>query len=107
MSLSFPIQLLLVEDDAGDALLVESLLAGVAPNVDVMRVERLQEAAEMLPGGIDCVLLDLGLPGRDGARGGRAPARRRARRGDRRADRASATSSAASMRSRAGPRTTS
>lgn len=62
MSLSFPIQLLLVEDDPGDALLVESLLAGVAPNVDVLRVERLQEAAEMLPGGIDCVLLDLGLP---------------------------------------------
>jgi len=62
MSLSFPIQLLLVEDDPGDALLVESLLAGVAPNVDVIRVERLQEAAEMLPGGIDCVLLDLGLP---------------------------------------------
>jgi serine phosphatase RsbU (regulator of sigma subunit) len=62
MSLSFPIQLLLVEDDPGDALLVESLLAGVAPNVDVMRVERLREAQEMLPGGIDCVLLDLGLP---------------------------------------------
>ena len=62
MSLSFPIQLLLVEDDPGDALLVESLLGGVAPNVDVLRVERLQEAEEMLPGGIDCVLLDLGLP---------------------------------------------
>ncbi len=64
MSLSFPIQLLLVEDDPGDALLVESLLAGVAPNVDVTRVERLQEAAEMLasPPGIDCVLLDLDLP---------------------------------------------
>jgi serine phosphatase RsbU (regulator of sigma subunit) len=62
MSLSFPIQLLLVEDDPGDALLVESLLAGVAPNVEVMRVERLQEAEEMLAGGIDCVLLDLGLP---------------------------------------------
>lgn len=62
MSLSFPIQLLLVEDDPGDALLVESLLAGVAPNVDVTRVERLQQAEAMLPGGIDCVLLDLGLP---------------------------------------------
>ncbi len=62
MSLSFPIQLLLVEDDPGDALLVESLLAGVAPNVDVMRVDRLQQAEEVLPGGIDCVLLDLGLP---------------------------------------------
>ena len=64
MSLSFPIQLLLVEDDPADALLVETLLAGVAPNVDVTRVERLREAAEMLssPPGIDCVLLDLGLP---------------------------------------------
>lgn len=62
MSLSFPIQLLLVEDDPGDALLVESLLAGVAPNVDVTRVGRLQEAEELLAGPIDCVLLDLGLP---------------------------------------------
>lgn len=64
MSLSFPIQLLLVEDDPGDALLVESLLAGVAPNVDVTHVERLQQAEELLssPPGIDCVLLDLGLP---------------------------------------------
>lgn len=64
MSLSFPIQLLLVEDDAGDALLVESLLAAVASNVDVTRVERLQQAEELLasPPGIDCVLLDLGLP---------------------------------------------
>jgi len=64
MSLSFPIQLLLVEDDPGDALLVESLLADVAPNVDVTRVERLQQAEELLasPAGVDCVLLDLGLP---------------------------------------------
>lgn len=62
MSLSLPIQLLLVEDDPGDALLVQSLLAGVAPNVDLLRVERLREAEEMLPSGIECVLLDLGLP---------------------------------------------
>ena len=65
MSVSLPIQLLLVEDDAGDALLVQSLLQGAAPNVDVMRVETLREAEEMLssnPPSLDCVLLDLGLP---------------------------------------------
>ena len=90
MSLSFPIQLLLVEDDAGDALLVESLLAGVAPNVDVTRVERLREAAEMLssPPGIDCVLLDLGLPDAIGLEAAASGCGRGAGRGDRRADRA-------------------
>lgn len=65
VSVSLPIQLLLVEDDAGDALLVQSLLAGAAPNVDVVRVSTLREAEEMLasnPPAFDCVLLDLGLP---------------------------------------------
>lgn len=65
MSVSLPIQVLLVEDDAGDALLVQSLLQGAAPNIDVLRVETLREAEEMLssnPPTLDCVLLDLGLP---------------------------------------------
>lgn len=62
MSVSLPIQLLLVEDDAGDALLVQSLLAAAAPNVDVTRVATLREAEELLPAALDCVLLDLGLP---------------------------------------------
>jgi serine phosphatase RsbU (regulator of sigma subunit) len=57
-----PVQLLLVEDDAGDALLVEAQLMEAAPQVEVVRVATLREAAELLPGGIECVLLDLGLP---------------------------------------------
>lgn len=69
MSVSLPLQLLLVEDDPGDALLVESLLAGAAPSIDVSRVATLREAEEMLPGGMDCVLLDLGLPDAMGLEG--------------------------------------
>lgn len=72
VSVSLPIQLLLVEDDAGDALLVQSLLADAAPHVDVTRVETLREAEEMLssnPPTLDCVLLDLGLPDAMGLEG--------------------------------------
>ncbi|HYV17321.1 MAG TPA: SpoIIE family protein phosphatase [Conexibacter sp.] len=59
---ALPLQLLLVEDDAGDALLVAELLADAAPHVEIVRVGTLREAQETLPGGLDCVLLDLGLP---------------------------------------------
>ena len=59
---SLPVQLLLVEDDAGDALLVEDQLAQAAPQMQLVRVGTLREAQEALPGGLDCVLLDLGLP---------------------------------------------
>lgn len=62
MSLTFPVQLLLVEDDLGDAVLVQELLADVAPQMEVLHVGTLREAEELLPGGLDCVLLDLGLP---------------------------------------------
>jgi serine phosphatase RsbU (regulator of sigma subunit) len=62
MSPTLPVQVLLVEDDAGDALLVEELLAESAPHMTIVRVTTLREALELLPGGIDCVLLDLGLP---------------------------------------------
>jgi serine phosphatase RsbU (regulator of sigma subunit) len=62
VSLSFPVQLLLVEDDLGDAVLVQELLADSAPRMHVLHVGTLREAEELLPGGVDCVLVDLGLP---------------------------------------------
>jgi serine phosphatase RsbU (regulator of sigma subunit) len=62
MSVRIPVQLLLVEDDPGDALLVESLLTEAAPTMQLVRVGTLRAAEEALPGGLDCVLLDLNLP---------------------------------------------
>jgi DNA-binding NarL/FixJ family response regulator len=53
---------LLIEDDDGDALLVEHLLAESSLDVRVVRGRTLGEALGRLPGDIDCVLLDLGLP---------------------------------------------
>jgi serine phosphatase RsbU (regulator of sigma subunit) len=55
------IQVLLVEDDDGDALLVEELLLDAAAPVTVTRARSLAETAP-LPPGISCVLVDLGLP---------------------------------------------
>lgn len=53
--------MLLVEDDDGDAVLVTELLDEVSAPVQLTRAHTLLEAVEALPG-IDCVLLDLGLP---------------------------------------------
>lgn len=69
LSATFPLQLLLVEDDLGDALLVQELLATAAPHVEMIHVGTVREAEEALPGGIDCVLLDLGLPDAVGLEG--------------------------------------
>jgi serine phosphatase RsbU (regulator of sigma subunit) len=54
--------LVLVEDDAGDALLVTEMLSDVAPDVQVTWFKTLQSALDGWPGGADCALLDLGLP---------------------------------------------
>ncbi|HEV7535307.1 MAG TPA: SpoIIE family protein phosphatase, partial [Acidimicrobiia bacterium] len=64
------IRVLLVEDDAGDALLVEELLSETDLTVEL---ERAMSVAEALPrlARVDCVLLDLALPdafGLDGLR---------------------------------------
>jgi serine phosphatase RsbU (regulator of sigma subunit) len=57
---------LLVEDDEGDAFLVRELLLDAAPDIEIERVRTLAEAAVLLPGRFNCVLLDLGLPDAEG-----------------------------------------
>lgn len=57
------VRILLVEDDDGDAFLVEELL-GLAEGIEaeVVRASTLASAARLAPAGFDCILLDLGLP---------------------------------------------
>jgi serine phosphatase RsbU (regulator of sigma subunit) len=58
------IRILLIEDDAGDAFLVQELLrpdAGVT-TLPVRWVPDLAGAGAVDPAGVDCVLVDLGLP---------------------------------------------
>ncbi|MEE2034515.1 PP2C family protein-serine/threonine phosphatase [Rhodococcus chondri] len=55
--------LLLIEDDPGDALLVEELVADSAPEMQVVWVQSLTQARDELAHRMpDCVLLDLHLP---------------------------------------------
>jgi serine phosphatase RsbU (regulator of sigma subunit) len=61
-------QVLLVEDDDGDALIVEELLAEVGAAVVVKRARSLSQAEAMISGAA-CVLLDLGLPDSQGLNG--------------------------------------
>jgi serine phosphatase RsbU (regulator of sigma subunit) len=62
------VSVLLVEDDDGDAFLVEELLREADAGTEVHRARRLSEAAGLLPG-TACVLLDLGLPDSQGLAG--------------------------------------
>ena len=61
-------QVLLVEDDDGDALLVEELLLEVGAAVIVQRARSLTQAKVLLADAA-CVLLDLGLPDSQGLNG--------------------------------------
>jgi serine phosphatase RsbU (regulator of sigma subunit) len=62
--LADPATLLLVEDDAGDSLLVEELIADSGMTVSLTWVRSLAEARDVLRGGQvpGCILLDLHLP---------------------------------------------
>jgi len=62
------VQVLLVEDDDGDALLVGELLLDVGGAVVVRRARSLAQAKALVPGAV-CVLLDLGLPDSQGLDG--------------------------------------
>src|SRR4051794_25407501 len=64
-----PVHVLLVEDDEGDAFLVRELLLDAGSEIALSRAHSLAEAELMLPGDVDCVLLDLGLPDASGLDG--------------------------------------
>jgi serine phosphatase RsbU (regulator of sigma subunit) len=64
------VRILLVEDDDGDALLIEELLHEAGTDVELQRARVLADAKKLIPDAA-CVLLDLGLPdsrGLDGLR---------------------------------------
>ena len=61
--------MLLVEDDAGDALLVEDLLDTAGAGLTTVRVSSLSEVTGALSRDTVCILFDLGLPDSDGLGG--------------------------------------
>ncbi|MCX5067764.1 fused response regulator/phosphatase [Micromonospora lupini] len=62
------LRVLLVEDDEGDAFLVGELLAETNSMIDLVVATSLREARQRITG-VDCVLLDLGLPDAQGLDG--------------------------------------
>jgi serine phosphatase RsbU (regulator of sigma subunit) len=67
-----PLRILLVEDDEGDAVLVEDLLAMRGESVRLRRARSLAEAQALPLAEVDCALLDLDLPDAAGLAGLRA-----------------------------------
>jgi serine phosphatase RsbU (regulator of sigma subunit) len=64
-----PQAILLIEDDAGDALLVREALETAAPELELRETGTLAGALDRLPDGFACALLDLGLPDAAGIEG--------------------------------------
>jgi serine phosphatase RsbU (regulator of sigma subunit) len=62
------VRVLLVEDDDGDALIVEELLRDAGADIALRRARSFGEAKRMTAG-VSCVLLDLGLPDSQGLAG--------------------------------------
>ncbi|WP_433828252.1 PP2C family protein-serine/threonine phosphatase [Actinoplanes sp. CA-015351] len=62
------LRILLVEDDEGDAFLVRELLSEADTSFELTVASSLREARERLTG-VECVLLDLGLPDAEGIDG--------------------------------------
>ncbi|HEV7936430.1 MAG TPA: SpoIIE family protein phosphatase [Solirubrobacteraceae bacterium] len=60
------LSVLLVEDDDGDALLVEDLLEAALPGARLTRAHTFAQALATLKDDIDCLLLDLKLPDAEG-----------------------------------------
>jgi serine phosphatase RsbU (regulator of sigma subunit) len=60
------LRVLLVEDDDGDALIVEDLLEDALPRARLARARTFAQALTKLEDDIDCVLLDLRLPDAEG-----------------------------------------
>ena len=60
-------RVLIVEDSAGDALLLEELLSGAGLGAELLWADRLSVASDLVrEHDVDCVLLDLSLPDADG-----------------------------------------
>ena len=62
------VRILLVEDDDGDAFLIEELLREAGGGVEVQRARLLADARKLVPDAT-CLLLDLGLPDSTGLQG--------------------------------------
>lgn len=60
---------LLVEDDAGDAVLVRELLSDAGDDFQLLTVRTLAEAQQAMSPSVACVLFDLGLPDAEGIEG--------------------------------------